>query len=93
MPRETYPIVEKYVTLVEGDGGEEALGAAFAKDLTLKAECDADDFHNWDYDHLSTIIELSNSFGFKIPRNLVNGLPEQLIILVDHSKLGQPGCD
>lgn len=124
MARVTYPIVEKYVTLVDGDGGEAALGAAFANDapdgidgealfatlrdayegeelgevaaetiLTLKAECDADDFHNWDYDHLSTIIELSNSFGFKIPRNLVNGLPEQLIILVDHSKLGQPGCD
>jgi hypothetical protein len=60
---------------------------------TIKAECDADDFHNWDYDHLEFIIDLSNRHGFTIPRNLLNGLPEQLIILVDAKKLGEPGCD
>lgn len=60
---------------------------------TIKAECDADDFHNWDYDHLEFIIELSNRHNFTIPRNLLNGLPEQLIILVDAKKLGEPGCD
>lgn len=60
---------------------------------TITAECSADDFHNWNYDHLEFIIELSNSRGFEIPRNLLNGLPEQLIILVDAKKLGEPGCD
>jgi hypothetical protein len=73
--------------------GEELAEVAAETVLTLTAGCSADDFHNWDYDHLSTIIELSNEFGFSIPKNLVNGLPEQLIILVDHTKLGQPGCD
>lgn len=60
---------------------------------TITAECSADDFHNWNYDHLEFIIDLSNSRGFEIPRNLLNGLPEQLIILVDAKKLGEPGCD
>ncbi len=60
---------------------------------TINAECTADDFHNWNYDHLEFIIELSNKYGFTIPRNLLNGLPEQLIIMVDAGKLGEPGCD
>jgi len=60
---------------------------------TIKAECSADDFHNWNYDHLEFIIELSNKYGFTIPRNLLNGLPEQLIIMVDAKRLGEPGCD
>lgn len=60
---------------------------------TVTASCDADDFHNWSYDHLEFIIELSNIYGFTIPRNLLNGLPEQLILLVDPSKLSEPGCD
>lgn len=60
---------------------------------TIKAECSADDFHNWNYDHLEFIIDLSNRYGFTIPRNLLNGLPEQLIILVDAKKLSEPGCD
>ncbi len=60
---------------------------------TITAGCSADDFHNWDYDHLESIIDLSNKHGFTIPRNLLNGLPEQLIILVDAKKLSEPGCD
>ncbi|MFP4430140.1 MAG: hypothetical protein ACOCW6_02950 [Spirochaetota bacterium] len=60
---------------------------------TVNAGCSADDFHNWDYDHLESIIDLSNKHGFTIPRNLLNGLPEQLIILVDAKKLGEAGCD
>ena len=60
---------------------------------TINASCSADDFHDWDYDHLETIIDLSNQHGFIIPRNLLNGLPEQLIILVDAKKLSEPGCD
>ncbi|HKK65616.1 MAG TPA: hypothetical protein VJ967_07160 [Clostridia bacterium] len=61
--------------------------------LTLTASCERDDFHNWDYDHLSFIIELSNNYGFHLPQNLLNGLPEQLIILVDSDKVEKPGCD
>jgi len=60
---------------------------------TLTASCTEDDFHNWDYDHLEFIIELSNRYGFVIPRNLLNGLPEQLILLVDKRKLSKPGCE
>ena len=59
--------------------------------LTVTAECDRNDFHSWDYDHLEYIIELSNEFGFSIPKNLLNGLPEQLIILVDSNKIDR-GC-
>lgn len=55
--------------------------------LTVSAECDRDDFHSWNYDHLEHIIELSNEFNFSIPKNLLNGLPEQLIILVDSDKV------
>lgn len=84
---------ELYDALAGEYEGEELAEVAAETILTLTAGCSADDFHNWDYDHLSTIIEMSNKFGFKIPKNLVNGLPEQLIILVDHDKLGQPGCD
>ncbi len=61
--------------------------------LTLTASCERDDFHSWDYDHLSFIIELSNSHDFHIPKNLLNGLPEQLILLVDSDKVEKPGCD
>jgi hypothetical protein len=60
---------------------------------TINAGCSADDFHTWDYDHLESIIDVSNKHGFTIPRNLLNGLPEQLIILVDAKKLGAAGCD
>ena len=60
---------------------------------TLTASCTEDDFHNWDYDHIEFIIDLSNRYGFTIPRNLLNGLPEQLFILVDAKKLSEPGCD
>ncbi|MFW6250570.1 MAG: hypothetical protein ACOC47_05635, partial [Alkalispirochaetaceae bacterium] len=68
--------------------GEELVQVCGEIVSTINAECDADDFHNWDYDHLEFIIDLSNRYGFTIPRNLLNGLPEQLIILVDADKLG-----
>jgi hypothetical protein len=61
--------------------------------LTVTASCERDDFHNWDYDHLAFIIELSNSHDFNIPKNLLNGLPEQLIILVDSDRVEKPGCE
>jgi len=60
---------------------------------TITASCSADDFHTWDYEHLESIITLSKKYGFIIPRNLLNGLPEQLIILVDAKNLSEPGCD
>lgn len=82
-----------FAAIAKEYAGEELAEVAAETVLTLTASCDADDFHNWSYDHLSTIIELSNKFDFRIPKNLVNGLPEQLIILVDHTKMGQPGCD
>ncbi|MFP4179847.1 MAG: hypothetical protein ACLFMZ_04775 [Spirochaetaceae bacterium] len=59
--------------------------------LTVTAECGRDDFHSWNYDHLEHIIELSNEFNFSIPKNLLNGLPEQLIILVDSGKVDRDG--
>lgn len=59
---------------------------------TIRAECTDDEFCTWDYDHLEFIIDLSNRYSFTIPRNLLNGLPEQLIILVDAGKLSPPGC-
>jgi len=55
--------------------------------LTIDAECESDDFHNWDYEHLEFIIGLSNTYDFEIPRNLLNGLPEQLLLLIDQDHL------
>lgn len=59
----------------------------------INAACDADEFHNWDYDHLEFIIELFNRRKLTIPRNLLNGLPEQLIILVNKERLADAGCN
>jgi hypothetical protein len=72
--------------------GEELETVAEELIQTVTAGCTADDFHNWDYDHLEFIIDMSNDHGFEIPRNLLNGLPEQLILLVDADKLSPPGC-
>ena len=60
---------------------------------TIHVTCNADDFHQWNYDHMEFIIDQSNALGFQIPRNFLNGLPEQLIILVDKNKLGGNGCN
>ncbi|MBN1836612.1 MAG: hypothetical protein JW820_12230 [Spirochaetales bacterium] len=60
---------------------------------TLTASASEDDFHNWNYDHLEFIIDLSNRYGLLLPRNLINGLPEQLILLVDEDKLIDPEAD
>jgi hypothetical protein len=61
--------------------------------LTVHAGCTRDDFHNWNYDHLEFIIDLSNRYDFDIPKNFLNGLPEQLIILVDSDHVKKPECD
>ena len=61
--------------------------------LTVHAGCTRDDFHNWNYDHLEFIIDLSNRHNFDIPKNFLNGLPEQLIILVDSEHVKKPRCD
>jgi hypothetical protein len=60
--------------------------------LTINADCSNDEFHNWNYDHLEFIIGLSNQYTIQIPLNLLNGLPEQLILLVDSKKLQRPEC-
>ena len=61
--------------------------------LTVNAGCTRDDFHNWNYDHLEFIIGLSNRYDFDIPKNFLNGLPEQLIILVDSEHVKKPECE
>ena len=61
--------------------------------LTATAGCSDDEFHSWNYDHLEFIIDLSNRFGFAIPKNFLNGLPEQLILLVKADHLKNPSCD
>ena len=60
--------------------------------LTITANCERDDFHNWDYEHIAFIIELSNKYNFQIPQNLLNGLPSQLILLVDADRIDDCGC-
>lgn len=60
--------------------------------ITITASCEADDFHDWDYEHLAFIIELSNNYDFKIPQKFLNGLPSQLILLVDSEKIDDAGC-
>ena len=61
--------------------------------LTVTANCSRDDFHNWDYDHLEYIIDLSNKYDFNIPKNFLNGLPEQLILLVQSEHIESPPCE
>jgi hypothetical protein len=61
--------------------------------LTVTANCSRDDFHNWDYVHLEYIIDLSNKYDFKIPKNFLNGLPEQLILTVQSDHLESPPCE
>lgn len=77
----------------------EAFSADTAPDLlaelaaTITATCDDAAFHTWNYDHLEFIIEQSNRHHFRLPRNIVNGLPEQLILLVDSDNLIDPDCE
>ncbi|MCB2173482.1 hypothetical protein KQH65_12150 [archaeon] len=78
---------EMFNALAEKYTGEELVQVAAETIATLTANSSYDEFHNWDYDHLSSIIQLSNRFDLTLPRNLINGLPEQLIILVDSSKI------
>jgi len=41
------------------------------------------DLRLWDYDVLEFIIDLSNTFKLALPKAVINGLPEQLILLVN----------
>lgn len=84
-----YKIFEDVFEEFEGTEGVEVCSEIVK---TLNAECTADDFHNWDYDHLEYIIDLSNKYQLTIPRNLINGLPEQLILLINKNNLTEPGC-
>lgn len=79
--------------IAEAFSGEELAQVAAETVAMITASCTADDFHNWDYDHLEFLIELSNRRSLTIPRNLLNGLPEQLILLVKRERLSEPGCD
>lgn len=57
---------------------------------TIRADCGGDQYCRWDYDHLEFIILLSNRYPFSLPTNFLNGLPEQLILLVDSRKIVNP---
>ena len=81
-----------YADMVAEFEGDELAQVADEIIKTLTAGCSEDEFHNWNYDHLEFIIDMSNEHGFIIPRNLLNGLPEQLILLVDADNLGPQGC-
>jgi hypothetical protein len=72
--------------------GEELAEVCAEVALTIRADCSSDEFHNWNYDHLEFIIQLSNKFVIQIPMNFLNGLPEPLIVLVDKNKLQRPEC-
>jgi hypothetical protein len=76
----------------EAFAGEELVEVTSEIVETFQGECGADDFHSWNYDHLEFIIDLSNKYNLVIPKNLLNGLPEQLILLVNAKRLGEPGC-
>ncbi len=78
--------------IMDFSGGEELAELCAEFVLTVNGDCDLDEFHNWNYDHLEFIIGLSNTYGFDIPKNLLNGLPEQLILLVDSDKVKKNGC-
>ena len=98
---------EKFISLVpEGVPGDkiyEDAASAFSGEelsdicaeflLTVYSDCSRDDFHSWDYEHLSFIIEASNRYDFRISRNLVNGLPQQLVLRVKTKNLIKPECD
>jgi hypothetical protein len=81
-----------YRATMDGFDAEEAREVLAEMAATINAACSADDFHNWNYDHVEFIIQCSKKPGFTVPRNLLNGLPEQLIILVDKDRLAEPGC-
>lgn len=74
---------ELFQDCVQAYEGQELAEVCAELTLSLNAACERDDFHNWDYDHLEFIIGLSKAYEFDIPSNLLNGLPEQLILLVD----------
>ena len=50
----------------------------------FNGDCSKEELHLWDYDILEHIIELSNTYGLKMPKEIINGLPEQLILLVKY---------
>ena len=81
-------VTETYENFAPGEAAEVLSELA----LTLTAGCRDDEFHNWNYDHLEFIIDLSNRYKFIIPKNFLNGLPEQLILLVKWDQVESPPC-
>lgn len=61
--------------------------------LSVFPDCNRDDYHLWNYEHLSFIIEESNKYEFKISENLANGLPQQLFLLLQMDNLEKPVCN
>lgn len=49
--------------------------------------CDKEELKLWDYDLLEFIIELSTKYRLKLPKAIINGLPEQIILLIDSDLL------
>ena len=56
----------------------------------LTESCEQNDSRGWDYDHLEFIIDLSSRYGFALPQELVAGVPQQLITLLDATKPQEP---
>ncbi|WP_020611287.1 hypothetical protein [Sediminispirochaeta bajacaliforniensis] len=59
---------------------------------TLNADCSREDFYLWDYDHLEFIIEQARRFHFSLPKNFVNGLPQQFVLRIEADHLYAPEC-
>lgn len=57
---------------------------------TLTESYNENDFRDWDYDHLEFIIDLSGRYGFALPQELIAGLPQQLITLLDATRPQEP---
>jgi len=87
------PGAEFYADAAKVFSGEELAEICAEIILTVFSDCSRDDFHGWDYEHLSFIIESSNKYDFKIAQNLVNGLPQQLILRVKMKNLDKTECD
>ncbi|MBI9106400.1 MAG: hypothetical protein JEZ04_06595 [Spirochaetales bacterium] len=87
------PGAELYDDAADVFSGEELAEVCAEIILTVFSDCSRDDFHSWDYEHLSFIIEASNKYDFKIAQNLANGLPQQLCLRVKMKNLDKTECD
>ncbi len=61
--------------------------------VTVTADCERDDFHTWSYDHLEFIIDLSNQYNLNLPKNFINGLPEQFVTRIKWERVESPPCE